>query len=82
MREVVAVLRERLPEVTATRRGRTATLRYGEQAATIEHDRATFVVRCPGMALLMIDQHNTFTARNVALSLAAHFDPWLSRGER
>ena len=82
VREVVAVLRERLPEVRAARRGGTATLTYGEGTATIEHRGPTFMVRCPGMALLTIDQHDAFTARNVALSLAGYFDARLSTGER
>lgn len=82
LRELVAALRIKLPDVRATRRGHMATLRHGEQAATIKQDGATFVVRTPGMALLMIDQHDAFTARNVALSLAGYFDPRLSQGDR
>ena len=80
LRELVATLRTKLPEVRATRRGGTATLRYGELAVTIEHDGATFVVRCSGMGLLMISQHDAVTAHNVAVTLAGHFDARLSKG--
>lgn len=77
-RLLVARLREMLPEVAATRRGKLVTLRYSDATATIEDRHPTWVVHFAANAAgLAIDRFDDFTARTVAKTLAGHFnDRW------
>lgn len=80
-RRLVARLREMIPEVQATRRGKTATLAYRDRTATIIDRHPTWVVHfSANMAGLAIDRFDDFTARTVARSLAGYFDDRWAKG--
>jgi hypothetical protein len=72
---VVARVRERVPDVVATRRGRRlVTLRRGNDAMVVEDVGTTWVVWREGIqrrAMLSIgDRRDAFVADNAAVSIA------------
>jgi hypothetical protein len=71
-------LGEKIPQVQATRRVRTATVVYRNRSATIVEWHPTWFVNFSApVAGLAIDRFDNFTARTVARSLAGYFvDGW------
>jgi hypothetical protein len=79
-RRLVACLRQKLPNVVAVRRGKVATLGYGDRSVTIEDRHPTWFVNfSANMAGLALDRFDDFTARTVAKTLAGYFDDRFSK---
>ena len=82
---LVTALRELLPEIRASRRGRDVILRYGtsERVVTITDDRGTYWIKTddvnPMAMLCDSERHDEHTARTFARTIAGGYDAKLSR---